>query len=237
MKRLSFIFAVCVIALVSIGPVTQHSKLQTSSVAQPGVVVYHDNVIPPAQDGRPANERYWTLAVRSDGSSMRASGTPDAAGKIDSVRDVEFTDHYVVIDPHTKSTTTYKPYRLLVSTKSGCNGSRADSIIGHPTEYVKIQKGGAVIERWVAANFNCLVLREHIVDTGKDGKVTNVYREAVSVKLGDPPAEFFDIPSGYQERGPAELNEVAAASSSPKPFCNDQAVEKLQQVYEAEKLK
>lgn len=40
--------------------------------------------------------------------------------------------------------------------------------------------------------------------TEKDGTEIQFFREAVSIKPGEPPAEYFEIQPNYVERGPAE---------------------------------
>lgn len=71
--------------------------------------MYHDNALLSGHD-HPDCERYWTLAVRSDGSSMQVNSVPDATGHIAGVKSVEFRDRYVGVDPQTTSISTYKPY-------------------------------------------------------------------------------------------------------------------------------
>ena len=234
MKKFSFALTMGAVVVATLGATALRYHLQSS--VHPALIVYHDSVVLPSQD-RPSNDTYWTLAIRSDGASMRANGAPDAAGRFDTVRDVEFKDRYVVIDPFTKSISTYKPYRPFMSAAHDCGGTGAGSFLAHPLQLVRdTTKSGKLLgERWLATDLDCIMLRQHIVDTTPDGKVANLYREAVLVKTGEPSSEFFEVPSGYQERGPAELNEAAAPGN--KPFCNRESAEKLQKVYEAEKLR
>ena len=87
--------------------------------------------------------------------------------------------------------------------------SHAGSILGHPVEYVRENPPKGFLkfrERWYAVDLNCAVLREHLTTTDGDGEEIQIYREAVSVKPGEPPADYFDIPPDYQERGPAGVN-------------------------------
>ena len=64
-------------------------------------------------------------------------------------------------------------------------------------------------------------------------------REAVSVVLGGPAAEFFVVPVGYAERGPAELNtEAKKRSSAGRGVFRDQnIIDTLQSQYEKNKVK
>jgi len=93
-------------------------------------------------------------------------------------------------------------------------------------------------ERWYAVDLNCAVIHEHLTTTDGDGKEIQIYREAVSVKPGEPPADYFDIPPDYQERGPAEINNEYGARFPGRSVCPKQeAADKLQQLYEADKLR
>src|ERR1035438_2585312 len=241
MKNLAFAATVCAVVSVSLGAVALRYHLQDPLVLQPVTVVYHDDALLPGQDQR-SSDRYWTLAVRSDGSSMQTNGVPNAIDHIGTVKSVEFKDRYVVVDPATMSISTYKPYRPIFVANRDCSGSSTASILGHPMEYVRSEKPDnaksgfrMVTERWLAVDLNCTILREHLTETDKDGKVTQLYREAVSVKPGEPPTDFFDIPANYQERGPAEVNNELETNGRGKVFCNKDSADKLQKVYESDK--
>jgi hypothetical protein len=123
-----------------------------------------------------------------------------------------------------------------------CLGVHAGSILGHPVEYVReIPKNDKsslnVRERWYAVDLNCIVLREHVSDGDNNGKVIQFYREAVSVKLGEPPRDFFVIPLNYQERGPGEINSELEKSSGQRMVPDQTVVDKLQKAYESDRLK
>jgi len=129
----------------------------------------------------------------------------------------------------------------MIGATRDCLGSHAGSILGHPVEYARENppKGFLKLrERWYAVDLNCAVLREHLTTTDGDGKEIQIYREAVSVKPGEPPAVYFDIPSDYQERGLAEVNnEYRARFPGRSVFLKQEGADKLQQVYEADKLR
>jgi hypothetical protein len=173
---------------------------------------------------------------------MKTNSVPDATEHIATVKSIEFKDRYVVVDPNTKSISTYKPYMPVISGTEDCSGSRTDPILGHSVEYLRSDllgsaKSGVRMarERWHAVDLNCTILREHLTTTDKDGKVTQIYREAVSVKPGEPPADFFNIPPDYQERGPAEVNSELEASGLGKIFSDKESADKLQKVYDSDR--
>jgi hypothetical protein len=241
MKNVSFALTAGVVVLVSLGAAALRYNLQVPRAVHPALIVYHDNALLPGHDQR-SSDRYWTLAVRSDGSSMQVNSVPDASGHIEGVKSLEFRDRYVVVDPVTMSTSTYKPYRPMIGGTRDCLGTHAGSVLGHPVEYVhevpKNEKSTLKVrERWYAVDLNCIVLREHLTDSDPDGKTTQFYREAVSVKLGEPPDEFFVIPLNYQERGPAEVNNELERGSGRSAFPNQASVDAIQKVYESGRLK
>jgi len=168
--------------------------------------------------------RYRTFAVRSDGAVMTANSLPDANGHILTARTIELRDRYVVAEPMTRSISTYKPYMPMIVALQDCGGMPDEMILGYPTEV--IQQGRTT--RWLAVDLNCLPLREHAV--WKNGR--EVTREAISVTLGEPPAEYFNVPSDYQERGPADLNAEFARKFPGQQLYDEVVVDRMQKIYE-----
>jgi len=243
MSNIRFAGVVCAIVAVCLGAVGFHYNLQMSPAVQPLVLVYRDNTHLEGRARQP-DARFWTLAIRSDGSFMRANSIQDASGHIEDVKSIEFKDRYVVVDPYTASTTTYKPFMTIFVPTRDCLGTGAGSMLGHPLEYVrddsKNVKGNITQmtrERWLAVDLNCVLVREHISEIDRDNGKIEFYREAVSVKLGEPPTDFFEVPSSYQERGPADLSNEFESKSGQKVFPHQGARDKLQKIYDAEKLK
>lgn len=206
--------------------------------AIPVVIVYHDSALLPGQNS-PSSDRFWTLAVRSDGANMHANSVPDASGQIQGVKSLQLQDRYVVVDPITMSVSTYKPYRPILVGAQSCSGQSAGSILGHGVEYVQENKNKSQrpTERWLAPDLNCLLLREHVITTESDGTETQFFREAVSIKRGEPPVEYFEIPSNYAERGPAEVNsEVEKRFPGHHVISHPAMLDKLQHAYDTDKL-
>lgn len=209
----------------------------------PVVIVYHDSALLPGQSSH-SSDSFWTLAVRSDGANMRANVVPDANGHIQSVKSLQLLDRYVVVDPHTMSVTTYKPYKPIIVGQGSCSGKSAGSILDHPVKYLEVNKPNPapkrtwerLTERWLAVDLNCVPLREHFITTETDGTETQFFREAVLVKPGEPPVEYFEIPANYVERGPAEVNsEVEKKFPGHPMISNPEVLDKLQHNYETDK--
>jgi hypothetical protein len=236
MNNLQFAAIVGAVAAAALG-VASHRRSQVSAI--PVVIVYHDSALLPGQTS-PSSDRFWTLAVRSDGANMLANSVPDATGRLQGVKSVQLQDRYVLVDPSTTSISTYGPYRPIVVGGQSCSGKSAGSILDHPVEYVRVTKPGQARqeprEQWLAADLNCLILREHILVTEKDGTEIPFFREAVSIKPGEPPAEYFEIPSNYVERGPAEIDsEVGKRFPGTHVIPHPEVLDKLQHVYETDK--
>lgn len=238
MNNLRFTAMVGVVAASTLGVATSHYQSPASAI--PVVIVYHDSSLQAGQT-TPSGDRFWTLAVRSDGANMEANSVPDATGRIEGVKSLQLQDRYVLVDPLTASVSTYNPYRPMVAGGQSCSGRPAGSVLNHFVEYVQVTKpmtpSHKPIERWLAPDLNCLTLREHLIVTEKDGKEVQLFREAVSIKPGEPPAEYFEIPTNYVERGPAELDgEVQKLSPGKHVISNPTILDKLQHVYESDKL-
>jgi len=238
MNNVKFAAMVGAVAAATLGVAASHYQSPVSVI--PVVIVYHDNALRPGQSS-PSSDRFWTLAVRSDGANMKANSVPDATGRIQGVKSLQLQDRYVLVDPFTDSTSTYKPYRPIVVGGRSCSGKSAGSILEHPVEYVREDKPNPspqrLTERWLAADLNCLLLREHLIMTESDGSETQFFREAVSIKPGEPPVEYFEIPSNYEERGPAEVNsEVEKRFPGHHVISHPEILDKLQHVYETDKL-
>jgi len=238
MNNLIFTAMVGMVTAGTLGAAASHYQSPASAIAV--VIVYHDSSLQTGQT-TPSGDRFWTLAVRSDGANMQANSVPDATGRIEGVKSVQLQDRYVVVDPSTTSVSTYKPYRPMVARGQNCSGKPAGSILNHSVEYVQVTKpltsSHKPIERWLATDLNCLTLREHLVITEKDGMEVQVFREAVSIRAGEPPAEYFEIPTVYVERGPAELDaEVQKRFPGKHVIANPTILDKFQHVYESDKL-
>jgi hypothetical protein len=237
MNSIKSVITVGAVAAATLGVAASHYQSPVSVV--PVVIVYHDNVLQPGQSS-PSSDRFWTLAVRSDGANMQAESAPDATGQIQVVKSLQLQDRYVVVDPSTMSLSTYKSYRPIVVGARSCSGKSAGSILNHPVEYVQVNKPSPAHQRlkeqWLALDLNCQMLREHLIMTGSDGRETQFFREAVSIKPGEPPVEYFEIPSGYQERGPAEVDsEVAKKFPGHHVISHPEVLNKMQHVYETDK--
>lgn len=236
MNNIKFPATVGVVAAATLGTAS-HYQAQNSAI--PVVIVYHDSALRSGEIS-PSSDRFWTLAVRSDGANMESNSVPDATGHIQGVKSLQLQNRYLVVDPNTTSISTYKPYRPMAVREQSCSGKLSGSILNHPVEYLQITKpvtsSRKPKEQWLAADLNCLTLRELVSLKEKNGSEIQFLREAVSIKLGEPPAEYFEIPPNYVERGPAEVDsEIEKRFPGNHVIPHPEMLDKLQHVYEIDK--
>ena len=72
-------------------------------------------------------------------------------------------------------------------------------------------------EGWVATELDCYQLRSTILDvTDPTAPVTRTQFEVVEIIPGEPDGDLFDIPAGYTERSPEDIErEVARRKGEP----------------------
>jgi len=241
-RKSIFVVLVSLAVVAGLAAAKYSYNFQFSPSVHPFVVQYrittihvHQGQAQPVTD----NDRYLTVAVRSDGAFMSANALPDQQGRLDTVRAVQFKDKYVVIDPYSNSVSTYPPYKPIIVATQDCRGPRDVSVLRYPTELVT---GGAkpnqhyrqdTVTKWLALDLNCVSLREHFVQDGPE-QLVHVNREAISVQVGEPPADYFDIPADYQERGPADIDSEMHKKFGRHVFGegNPAVPDKLQKAYE-----
>lgn len=241
MKKIMLIILVSLATVGGLATAKYRYNFQFSPSVHPLVIIYKSSTTHLQQgQTRPVTDadRFVTMAIRSDGAVMKANAIPDPSGHIGIVRSIQLQDRYVVIDPQTESISTYQPKRPAIVPSQDCGGPRDVSILGHPTEVVtegakpNIHYRQETTKKWLAVDLNCIPLREFYVKDG-DSDWAQVTREAISVQVGDPPAEYFDVPTNYQERGPKEIDAVMFEKSGKHVLAEgDPAVlDKLERAY------
>ena len=72
-------------------------------------------------------------------------------------------------------------------------------------------------EGWVATGLDCYQLRSTILDvTDPTAPVTRTQFEVVEIIPGEPDGDLFDIPAGYTERSPEDIErEIARRKGEP----------------------
>ncbi len=245
MRKIVFLVLVSLATVGGLAATRYKYNFQFSPSVRPVVVEYKSTTTHLNQgQARPVtdSDRFLTVAVRSDGSVMEANALPDAQGRIDTVRSIEFKDRYVVIDPFTESISTYPAYRPVIIPTQDCRGPRDVAVLGHPTELVaegakpNIHYRQESTTKWLALDLNCISLRDRYV-RDSDSELVQVNREAISVQVGEPPAAYFAIPANYQERGPTQIDaEMMKKSGKHVLGEGDPAVlDKLERAYKGQR--
>ena len=233
MKRWQFVLVVSLITAAGLTAAALRFGRQASPAVSPFIAVY-EQVVYRSGQSVPVGQRTFTLAVRSDGATMQANATNDQVLSVP--RSVELKDKYIVVDPLTESVTSYAPYRPMVVPTRDCGGRPDTPIFGIPTEVVEEvlkDKNGqpfSKVTKWVGVDMNCQSLRE--VDIRSQLRTE---LNAISVTLGEPPAEYFAVPARYQERGPAETDAEAKRRGQVGIFGSPEVADKLQKAYEAKR--
>lgn len=191
----------------------------------PFTATVHENGFRPNEIG-PAHSEYYVVGVRSDGSEatvFRREG-PDAKW-FESRVVLNLTDRVrVTVEPLTQSLTTYPIsargvlfYQSVKTTEcTRALGAEKSTLLGY--DVVKLHQvlaGGITRDAWEALRLGCFPLKEVLTLNSGYRSV----REVVFLHEGPPPAEFFQLPAGYQEHSPSEVaDEFARRYPGQLPF-------------------
>lgn len=182
---------------------------------QPLVVTKRTSFLDPS--GVERLQHINTIAYRQDGSYAifrrvrTESGPLGDVAEVVNVRDGSRT----LIDYSTQSVSTTKlpegaAARLALKPSCGELTSRKGAEIqefqGFEAVREVFEKNGNRIERWVAPELDCVAMKEiqtEIEPNGQEGS-SNII-EVLSVQLGEPLSQLFEVPSGFTERSPSEM--------------------------------
>jgi hypothetical protein len=242
-RKILFLVLVSLATVAALGAVKHRYNFQLSPSVHPFVAEYKAATTHLHQAQSQAvvdNDRFLTMAVRSDGAVMTANTLPDTEGRLETVRSIALKDRYVVIDPFSNSISTYKSYTPTIAATQDCRGVRDIQVLGHQTEIVSDNANPNVhypqegVTKWLAVDLNCIPLRERYVkDDGSE--LVHVNRDAISVQVGEPPTAYFDIPTTYMERGPADIDSERQKKTGRHVWGDPTVLQKLQQVYDGSK--
>ena len=173
-------------------------------------------------DSTKFNERHFFYAVRSDGSYARGDYTelPNGRMLIRSGGVTLVPDKKMIgFTERTRSKTTFhlkeeqiiKPYARF--TDPTCAEHPLDprsfqvvgedSILGFRVFHLRAATEGG--EYWRAPDLDCYALRTRVEFLRPDGTVSDYSEEnAISVAVGEPPPELFEVPGNYVEKTPSQ---------------------------------
>ncbi len=190
-----------------------------------------------ADDPTKFRERDFFYAVRSDGSYAQGEYTelPNDGMLIHSGGVTLVPEKRMIgFTQRTRSKTTFhlkeehiiKPYARF--TDSNCAVHPLDprqfGVLGEDTilgfRVIRLQEVSGGDQFWRAPDLDCYALRRRFEYRRPDGTVTDYSEEtAISVDVGEPPPELFEIPGDYVERAPSQHHQANmadwAASQQP----------------------
>lgn len=179
--------------------------------------------------GTEVNSMTTTLATRADGSTVKIKREfdlkgrqPEVAIETREIHDVQQRTH-VEVHPSVQSKITMRmdeatAARLASRPAAGCadgaateGGAANARLLGFPV-VKKTRTSGAraqqtmTVEEWVAPGLDCLPLKVSAVLQEADGRVVSrATQEVTRVRVGEPDATLFEVPSGLTERSPSEV--------------------------------
>ena len=193
-------------------------------------------------DGSEVGRESGVEAYRSDGSQaielqrhVYIPGSPAEPDETRTIFDLP-ARRRVMIDPFTESMSTWALSDEEVRhfrTKHDCLGKtehqsielspQVGTILGYrvvkkiTTPPTPIDGRFMRFEGWVATELDCYQLRSTILDvTAPTAPVTRTQFEVVEIIPGEPDGDLFDIPAGYTERSPEDIErEVARRKGEP----------------------
>ncbi len=144
---------------------------------------------------------------------------------------------YVMLEPFTKSATTYyisdeKKHRQL-HREENClsdfeNSESTDvEIMGAKATHVWESYKGFELDSQISAELGCLILKETATHPSGARNET----EITQLSLVEPPDSFFEVPAGYLERSPSELQRVYAAKFGGRQLFGPAILERQEQNY------
>lgn len=164
-------------------------------------------------------EFHFVYAVRQDGSHVYANRRRDGENwrllsrRIELVAEAKtalVSDVAGLVSSFRMSARRADRLRLARS-GSTCEGAGhritgEEYILGYRVEKLEKDNQAVHIERWVAPDLQCHVLKSRLQKKGTDGTVVSTSEEiATSVRLGEPPTELFEIATHYVESLPSQL--------------------------------
>jgi hypothetical protein len=170
--------------------------------------------------------RYYTIAVRSDGTRVwaRRDQAPDGTWNLSRTITDPNTGKRVSIDDLTKSISSiFLGKRVLANLEASLTECR-NSLTGIKTSnllgYAVVEKTYSGIaphgnhftqEVWSAPELGCLALKKTTTWTGAGDAVVSQHTiEAVAVVDGQPTSSLFAVPTNYTERSPGEVLKIFA---------------------------
>ena len=246
-KRLSLIAAVALLGAGSFLTVRHLlSQAILNSPKRPYTMHVHHKVYRP--DGTIHNQKTVVYARRGDGSKAeRHSGTrPDGrAVRFTKLALVPDRKRVTIHDTTGSVTTEHVPLAAVLHAQSQPSDPTCRTHVALPFRVVGtgevaglqvvkrvLEKEGHRSEEWLAPELHCAALYWRSEDRNPDGTLQAVAEETtVSVTLGEPSPELFEIPSNHTEHSPIEVMRLLAGPEGCEDCINTEAWQKREQAY------
>lgn len=212
-----------IMSLVCVGLTTLYTSRRADAngteTIKPFTAILHE--VRFRSNGEAAYEEDYTVAFRSDGSSVNDYHRKLPTGQTVEVKVVEDfgRTQRVAVDYATESTSTYplpSNYSAMTAKQaSACNGAAGVSSNQPPILGFKVvllheshtygNGKSNMHDRWEAPALNCFALRRVDFASRKAGEKPP-HNEVVATKivLGEPDPVLFSIPTNFVERSPSE---------------------------------
>jgi hypothetical protein len=199
------------------------------------------------RDDQPRADLIRSIARRSDGSTVdRLTGVSPAGEHAEYVTITDLRKRIeVCTEPFTRSVTTLYLSDAEVAARRAAEDAcqdddvraaraadtpveRPELVLGRPVVRVDLQPDQKWhISSWVAPALNCLEMRRE--DHWSDGAHNEA--EITQLDQGEPPEKLFELPSGYVERSPAEVEAPYTAKYPGNSFWGERAAARLETRY------
>jgi hypothetical protein len=216
--------------IIAAGMAVSKVRAQTTAVQPFTAVEVHESLAgaghgPFVQDGTAQNPAPYIytkiVAVRSDGSVAitqkwvhSAKVTTDIFMRM--VVDATAKTH-LFYDPLTQTIVVH-PFDVSQTLRGGglCSGTPDGQIEGfdvvrNQDPLINLPDGEEVTEtRWSASKLGCFTLREEKISMHEGQMMFDVTRSVTNIKLGEPDAWYFAVPTGYTTRTGHDWDVLAA---------------------------
>ncbi|HEY1205856.1 MAG: hypothetical protein ABSH46_02310 [Bryobacteraceae bacterium] len=238
------VLAVCVGLLIGYGAAPER---QGSPQALVPFAAQRNELHYGPRDSQPRADLLRSIARRSDGSTVdRFTGVSPTGEHAEYVTITDLRKGIEVrTEPFTRSVTSLYLSGAEVAARRAAEDAcqdddvraalavhspveRPELVLGHTVVRVDLQPDQKWhISSWVAPALNCLEMRRE--DHWSDGAHNEA--EITQLEQGEPREKLFELPSGYVERSPAEVEAAYTAKYPGKSFWGERTATRLETRY------
>lgn len=212
--------------------------------------VAHRNDKMYSKDGRLVSDSQRIIAHREDGSALdQFTVSEPEPGTAIHITDASLRRH-IWLEPFTESSLTFhlseQEWTEEVSRLTACESAEikeqlenshgdapveSSKMLGFEVRKITHNLPWGTSVRWVAPELDCLALEE--TQTFTNGSRNTFVVEKIEV--GTPPPSLFDVPGGYAERSPKEVEALYRAKYNGQVFLGDLGVTNVERRYQRQR--